>query len=121
MSLTIKDAVFIIYTGNDYVPIEDRHDTMKKFNDTVGSPIELIVSGVTGDQNKAKPWAIMSGDNITQEDIDTAVDYLTGSFKGLRLTIKDNETNEKITDVYYRDTRDSEVKKLSYAEWVSLL
>lgn len=119
MNLTIKNAVFIIYTGNDYVSIEDRNQALKDFNDNVDSPIQIIAQGITGDQSKAKQWNIIEGNNITQEDINTLVNHLTTTFKGLRLTVKDNDTNQETTNVYYRDTRDSELKVLSYQEWVN--
>lgn len=119
MNLTIKNAVFIIYTGNDYVSIEDRNQALKDFNDNVDSPIQIIAQGITGDQSKAKQWNIIEGNNITQEDINTLANNLTTTFKGLRLTVKDNDTNQETTNVYYRDTRDSELKVVSYQEWVS--
>ena len=119
MNLTIKNAVFIIYTGNDYVSIEDRNQALKDFNDNVDSPIQIIAQGITGDQSKAKQWNIIEGNNITQEDINTLANNLTTTFKGLRLTVKDNDTNQETTNVYYRDTRDSELKVLSYQEWVN--
>lgn len=119
MNLTIKNAVFIIYTGNDYVSIEDRNQALKDFNDNVDSPIQIIAQGITGDQSKAKQWNIIEGNNITQEDINTLANNLTTTFKGLRLTVKDNDTNQETTNVYYRDTRDTELKVLSYQEWVN--
>lgn len=119
MNLTIKNAVFIIYTGNDYVSIEDRNQALKDFNDNVDSPIQIIAQGITGDQSKAKQWNIIEGNNITQEDINTLANNLTTTFKGLRLTVKDNDTNQETTNVYYRDTRDSELKVVSYQEWVN--
>lgn len=119
MNLTIKNAVFIIYTGDDYVTIEERNQTLKDFNDTVDSPICIIAQGITGDQSKAKQWNIIEGNNITQEDINTLANNLTTTFKGLRLTVKDNDTNQETTNVYYRDTRDSELKVVSYQEWVN--
>ena len=119
MNLTIKNAVFIIYTGNDYVTIEERNQALKDFNDNVDSPIQIIAQGITGDQSKAKQWNIIEGNNITQEDINTLANNLTTTFKGLRLTVKDNDTNQETTNVYYRDTRDSELKVISYQEWVN--
>lgn len=119
MNLTIKNAVFIIYTGDDYVTIEERNQALKDFNDNVDSPIQIIAQGITGDQSKAKQWNIIEGNNITQEDINTLANHLTTTFKGLRLTVKDNDTNQETTNVYYRDARDSELKVLSYQEWVN--
>lgn len=121
----VQDVRFIV-CGHTYSEEQSKKiassEAYISWNDNYSDDTGIIIhsKGVTGDQNKARPWTVVDAKRVLFSDVEKFVNHILAAFKSIVVTVSPVGENNRSTLVYTKNADDSLTIR-TYAEWVDTM
>lgn len=106
MFYAIKDAKFTIFTDDHYLSVPERNKPLVEWNNNRSdNPVEVVIKGVTGNQDHAKAWTALRSDvPVSIDEVTQCLEKISEGYLQVKVVIQETLTSNDMTINKMMDT-----------------